>query len=154
MPTTRTVLIRKALAWYHALPLLDGHVETTTIENPKTGDKTTTKKVIPYVFGVEGKGGGKVRWNVAKNLDILKHEYDTFTKARDGMIMEISGGAATIPDTDTASIVKLNQQVEELLDKETTIDGLLNISLADLNLENNPELSPSALAALMDLITE
>lgn len=150
--STRKLIIREALSLYNALPALDGHVVETTTESK--GEKNTSRKVVPYVFGADGKGGGKVRWNIAKNIDILKAEADRFNKVRDALIMEISGGSPSIPEDNREAINALSKRVQELLDSEVEISGLLTISLADLNLENNPDLTPSALAPLMSLIVE
>lgn len=150
---TRKMTVQAALNLFAALPALDGHVEETTVENPKTGEKTTTTKVIPYTFGVDGKGG-KIRWNCAKNLDVLEAEHKRFIKLRDKAITEVSGGTGTIKPEDTEAMTKLNKITSDLLDTEIEVNGLLNISLADLRLDDNPDLSPSALRPLLSLITE
>lgn len=151
---SRTMTVREIIALHDALTALNGHLVTVVTENAKTGDKTTTSKLTPYLFGIDGKGGGKVRWNIAKNLTLLQTERDVFTKLRDALILEISHGAGSIAETDTQSINQLNIQIQSALDGSTTINGLLTISLDELNLEANPELSPSILAPLMLLITE
>ncbi len=150
----RVFTLRQAISLYESLPALDGHVVATTTENTKTGEKTTTTKVTPYVLGVDGKGGGKVRWNIAKNMDLLKREYDTFTKARDALILQLANGGTSLSKDDTAAIERLQKETQAMLDNEVTLNGLLNLPLADLNLEGNPELPPSVLAALMPLISE
>lgn len=149
--SSRKLTIREALSLYQALPALDGHVVVTP---PLKSDDQIDRKVIPYIFGVDGKGGGKVRWNIAKNMDILRVEADRFNKVRDALIMELSGGVPTISEDNKEAIAALSKRVQDLLDSEIEVSGLLNISLADLNLDNNPDLLPSALAPLMSLITE
>ena len=153
MPESRTMTVRQAVTLNNAIPALDGHIEETTVENTKTGEKTTTRKVIPFTFGKDGKGG-KIRWNIAKNRVILQAEADTFTKARDKALTEISDGTGTIQPDNVEAITKLNQAVESLLDNDIGVTGLLTIDLADLNLDDNPKLLPTSLAPLMPLIKE
>lgn len=160
----RNLTVREAIAFYNGLPVLDGYVESvtvesTTVEDPKTGEKKTTvkrtaPKPTPYKFGVDGKGGGKVRFIAAWNLDIFGREQKAFEKARDATILEISGGTGTIDDSDKELIGKLNAALQPLLDHEIQVTGLRLIPLAELNLEGNPDLTPSALAPLMSLIAE
>ncbi len=160
----KDLTVRNILSTYNALPILDGYVESATVEtvtteDPKTGEKKTTvrrttTKPVPYKFGADGKGGGKIRYAIAKNTSILGHENEAFTKARDALILELSGGTGSIDESDTVLINKLNVMLQPTLDTVVTVHGLMDISLADLNLDANPDLLPSALAPLMVLITE
>lgn len=153
MPNTRKMTLQAALVLHAGLPVLDGHVESTTVENLKTNEKTTTTKTIPYAFGVDGKGG-KVRWNITRSADTLEAVQKTFTKARDALINQISKGTGVIKPDDAAAITELNRGVTDLLEGEIEIAGLLNIRLSDLRLDENPQLTPSALRPLMPLITD
>lgn len=162
--TAPDLTVREAIALYNALPALDGYVEsntveTTTVEDPKTGQKTTTtkhtaSKPVPFKFGVDGKGGGKVRYAIAKNLDILGREEKAFTKTRDALLIDLSGGTGTIDDKDTVLMGKLNVALQEVLDQPANTEKLVKISLNDLNLDENPNLLPSRLGPLMALISE
>lgn len=156
--------VREAIALYNGLPVLDGYVEsqtveTTTVEDPKTGQKTTTTKhtatkPIPFKFGIDGKGGGRVRGAIARAIDILGRDEKAFGKARDALIVDLSGGTGTIDDKDSVLMGKLNVALQEVLDQPANTAGLIKISMADLNLEENPDLLPSRLGPLMPLIAE
>lgn len=152
MSNTRTFPLRKILTLNAALPGLDGHIEEVTTE-AKGSEKTTSRKVTPFKFGKDGKGG-KVRWNIGKNKTILQAEADQFSKNKDKLISDLSNGGISIEADDTEAIAKLNKELESMLDVEIEVSGLLDISLDDLNLDDNPQLSPSVLSALSDLIKE
>ncbi len=157
----RKMKLREALALFHSLPVLDGHVESIVTEK-KDGEKTTSTRVKPYKLGPDGKGG-KVRWAIAKARSILGAENELFSKERDKIITDVSGGSGSIartapedqpdPEYDT-KLAEVNRRTAELLDAETTIAGLTNINLADLNLDDNPDLTATSLAPLMALISE
>ncbi len=162
--SAKDLTVRNILSICNSLPILDGYVESATVEtvtteDPKTGEKKTTvrrttTKPVPYKFGVDGKGAGKIRYAIAKDTSILAREQEAFTKARDALILELSGGTGTIDESDTALINKLNVMLQPTLDTTVTVHGLIDISLADLNLDANPDLLPSSLAPLMALIAE
>lgn len=154
MSTTRKFTVRTVLAILDGLPALDGHVTETTVQNPDTGEKVTTKKVTPFIFGNNGVGGGKVNWNAAKNTHILTVEQNIFTKRRDQFIDQISGGRGFIEETDLAAVAELNKRTNELLDTEIEVTGLLDIPLEALNLDGNPGLTRAVLAPLLPIISE
>jgi hypothetical protein len=133
-----------------ALTALDGRQET--VKDEKSGESKT--KLVPYNFGVGGVGGGKLRYSIAKNLRILNDHKDDFTKARDNAILAISGGTGTIDDKDSEKIGLLNRELQDILQKEVPVQGLLKLPLADLNLDQNPELPASIVSLLLPLIAE
>ncbi len=129
--------------FYQGFLSLDGQTHILKDEAAKT-EKAT---LVPYKFG------GKVRWNIAKNLSILKRHNEDFTKARDGLILELSNGKGTIDETDKDAITAANTKVQELLATDVEVSGLLGLALDDLNLEANP-IPGSIVALLMPLIKE
>jgi hypothetical protein len=165
--------VEQATVFLEAYAELDGYVpeitvETVTKEDPKTGEKTTTSKKttpvrVPYNLGAGGKSGD-IRWNIAKNMDLLEAEHTRFEKLQNKAILSASNGTGVIsrkspdlsvPDPEyDLKMAQVNKEVRELLDKEIEVSGLLTIKLADLNLDENPHLSVTTLKALRPLITE
>ena len=161
--TVLNLTVREALALHNVLPALNGYIEsttvkTTTVEDPKTGQKTTTSetaqaKPVPYKFGVDGKGGGVVRYTIGELIDAFGREEKAFKKAQDSLILQLSEGIGTIDDKNTALMGQFNAEIQKLLDHEIEVK-VSKIKLDDLNLDNNPDLSPSVLGALMPLIAK
>jgi hypothetical protein len=159
--TTLNLTVREALALNNALPALNGYTEsitvkTTTMEDPNTGQKTTTTdtthpKQVPYKFGPEGKGGGIARYTIGELMDAFGREEKAFKRAQDSLIIQLSGGTGTINERDQVLMGQFNAEVQKLLDHEIEVK-VSKISLGDLNLDGNPDLSPSVLGALMPLI--
>jgi len=160
-PNVRKMTRRAAIAFYSTVQMLDGHAEDIVTENVKTGDKNTTRKIIPFQFGKpddSGKllNGSKIRYNAARNLAILKEPYDAFVKARDGHINQLSNGKGSIEKDDpnyTEVMLQLNRELERLLDDEVDVIGLLDLPYEYLNLDGNPNLSPTIISALLPLIS-
>ena len=115
--------ISKICQLYAALSALDGIEEVVEV-NGKNG---VIKK--PYNFT------GKVRWNLAKNLRILKEHVDAFGKVRDDLIKEVSGGEDQISEGDTDKIKRFTAQLAEVNSQEEEINGLLTVTPKDLGLE-------------------
>ena len=144
MPTTvaPTLPIKTLLEINAALSLLDG---TPTIVKGENGaDKTV---IIPYQFS------GKVRWGLSKNLNILKRISEDFTKARDAIIQDVSGGTGRIEPDNEAAIKTLNEKIAEVFATEEDTKGLLTLSLEGLNLDTN-QIPVSILSALEPIIAE
>jgi hypothetical protein len=102
---------------------------------------------VPYKFG------GKARWNLTKITSKLRQHQEDFTKARDAIINEISGGKGSIKPDDTEAIARLNKELTEALDQKVEVTGLLTVDLKDLNLEEN-QIPTTILAILSPLIRE
>ncbi len=138
-----TYTIQQLNDLYQAFTALDGQTHVLKDEAAKT-EKAI---LVPYKFG------GKVRWNIAKNLSILKRHNEDFSKARDGLILELSDGTGSIDQEDGALISQLNAKLQELLAETTEVTGLLTLTLDDLNLDTNP-VPGSVLAVLSALVKE
>lgn len=93
----------------------------------------TSERVITEPF----KLGGKIRWNLSKNLAILTRRLEGFDKVRNALLLEVSEGAGFIKQTDYDKMAKFNQQLAIIRDSEENINGIITISEADLNLEEN-----------------
>lgn len=133
--------IRTLLELHAALASLDGRQRVI-----KDGE-TEKIVVVPYAFS------GKTRWNIAKNLSVLKRVNEDYVKARDALINELSGGNGTIDENDTTSIKRMNEELKQVLDTEEDALGLLTFDLAALNLDDNP-IAGSVLVMLTPLIAD
>lgn len=135
--------VRTLLEISSALSSLDG-----TPTSVKSEDGKSEKIIlVPYKFN------GKNRWNIAKNLNVLKGVSENLTKARDAVINELSNGSGKIDPADEATIKAFNEKFAEVLDAEESTKGLLAISLAGLNLDEN-QIPASILAALEPIVAE
>lgn len=141
MSNTRKFTVREANELYAALSSLDG---STVIVGKEDDQKAVT---VPYRFG------GKTRWNLTKALSKFKVYADNFTKIRDDLINEISGGSGAIKPEDSESILKLNKELTAALEQEIEVNGVLSIDLAELNLDDN-QIPTVVLATLAPLIKE
>lgn len=110
-------------------------------------DGVSSEKIITEPF----KFGGKIRWNLSKNLSILTHKMEGFNKVRNDLLMEISEGAGLIKADDHERKIKFNQQLEEIINSEEDVSGILKLSEADLNLDENP-IPLSAIVALQPIL--
>jgi hypothetical protein len=115
--------ISKICQLYAALSALDGVEEVHEINDKKT----IVKK--PYNFT------GKVRWNLAKNMRILKPHVDDVNKIRDTLIKEVSGGEDQIGEGDKEKIKEFTTKYTEVNSQEEDVEGLLVLSPKDLGLE-------------------
>ncbi len=139
--------IKQALTILAALKSLDSYEK-------QVGN---TSARVPYSFN------GKVRWNIAKNIGILERVDADTTKARDKIIQQASGGGNSIPSPDSVSEdqrekiqaqhTEFAKNLNELLNGEDEIAGLLKIKATDLNLDQNP-IPPATLSILSPLIDD
>ena len=147
MSTQKTIpeklAVRTLIEINAALSSLDG---TPTVVKSEDG-KTDKVIVVPYKFN------GKNRWNIAKNLNVLKTTSENLTKARDAVINEVSGGSGKIDPNDEAAIKVFNEKFTEVLDAEESTKGLLAISLEGLNLDEN-QIPTAILSVLEPIVTE
>jgi hypothetical protein len=145
MPTTvaSTLSVKTLLEINAALSSLEGTQTVVKGEEGKS-DKVIT---VPYQFS------GKVRWNIAKGLTALKRVSEDFTKARDAVINEVSGGTGRIEPDDEVSVKALNDKIAEIFASQESTSGLLSLPLEGLNLDVN-QISPSILSVLEPVIAE
>lgn len=85
---------------------------------------------------------GKTRYAIAKNLRILGTKINDFNKARDGLILEITGGVPMIKKEETDKIEQFVGKLNELSEVEDEVDGLIQITTAELGLELESDLNP------------
>ncbi len=152
----RKLTIQRIEKYLNAYASLDGHVEVTFDDEGKPLPRSSTK-TTPYHFGKDGKGGGKVRHAIIKNMRILSRHLEDFTKARDAILVDISGGSGQLKPTDEGYADKLTRyqtEVSDLLKEEIDIFGLLAIQLDDLNLDSNELLPNTTVTALEDLVVD
>ncbi len=115
---------------HEAFANLDGYQKAVKIDGQ---DKLVW---TPYSLG------GKTRYTIAKNLRILGVKINDFNKARDGLIREISGGATFIKKEETEKVEKFVAKVNELAEVEDEVDGLLQVTLEDLKLNEESDINP------------
>jgi hypothetical protein len=144
MSTTalETLSLRTLLEINAALSSLDGTPTAVTLE-----DKTEKIITVPYTFS------GAVRWNISKNLSLLKRVSEQFSTTRDALIFEVSGGSGKIEQTDEVKIKAFNDKLNEVLNTQEHVQGLLKLPLSGLNLDTN-QISPAILSILQPIITE
>ncbi len=122
-----------------ALHSLDGYQKAVKIDGQ---DKLIN---VPYNLS------GKTRYSIAKNSRILQARVDDFNKARDGLILEISGGASFIKQEETEKIQKFVEKLNVLSEVEDEVDGLLSFSLKELGLEEDTDLNPYPVSVINGL---
>lgn len=115
---------------HDAFSNLDGYQKAVKVDG---ADKLV---FVPYTLS------GKTRYNIAKNLRILGTKIGDFNKARDGLILEITGGVPMIKKEDTANIEKFVAKLNELSEVEDDVDGLLKLTPSELGLELETDLNP------------
>ncbi len=115
---------------HDAFSALDGYQKVVKVDRE---DKIV---FVPYTLS------GKTRYAIAKNKRILETKIGDFNKARDGLILEITGGVPMIKKEDTANIEKFVAKLNELSEVEDDVDGLLQLTLAELGLELETDLNP------------
>lgn len=142
--------VKKIRELYEGFSSLDGYTEVSA-------GKVTEK--VYYRFS------GKTKYNIIKNINILKRYSEDFDKARDELIKSISGGKDSISQEDKEQLAKFNKSVVEILESEEDVKGLLKIKFADLNLDDEKDedgkvtnkgnkIPNTVLAALFDFIDE
>lgn len=115
---------------HEALSQLDGYQKAVSVDGQ---DKLV---FAPYSLS------GKTRYAIAKNLRILGVKINDFNKARDGLILEISGGKSFIKKEDTELIEKFVSKLNEISEIEEDVDGILQFSVKELGLEEETDLNP------------
>lgn len=140
MAESRTLTVRD-LVNLHAALALEGHPRI--VKDEKGGEKVV---IIPYVFG------GATRWALSRMLVLTKGYADLFSKTRDALIKELSGGD-TIAETDTDKVKAFNVKLNEVLDTKEVVDGILTVTIADLKLDENP-IATNVLVALTPIIKD
>lgn len=133
--------VKTANEVYAALQNVDVYTQIIKDENGK--EKTVS---LPYKFS------GKARWNMTKALNKLKSVNEDFVKTRDNLIKEASNGIGVIEPSDQAAIRAVTTKLEEILEEEVELSGVLKIKVDDLNLEENP--IPVAVLSLLAPILE
>ena len=138
--------INKILELHAALSALDGSDEIVEVD----GKNVKIKK--PYVFS------GKVRWNLAKNIRVLKTHVDSFNTVRDDIIKEISGGSGEITETDKEKLKAFSSKIGDVTSQEEEVEGLLTFTPKDLGLEEDkPEAAnkiPLAVLSALDILVK
>lgn len=135
------ITVKTANEVYTALQNVDVYTQIIKDENEK--DKTVS---LPYKFS------GKARWNMTKALNKLKAVNEDFVKARDNLIKEASNGAGIIEPSNQAAVREVTTKLEEILQEEVELSGVLKIKISDLNLDENP--IPVAVLSLLTPILE
>lgn len=133
--------VRTANEVYAALQNVDVYTQIIKDENNK--DKTVS---LPYKFS------GKARWNMTKALNKLKSINEDFIKTKDNLIKEASNGVGVIEPSDQTAIRAVTTKLEEILEEEVELSGVIKIKVGDLNLEENP--IPVAVLSLLTPILE
>lgn len=133
--------IDQIIEMYSALLQLDGANKSV-----KNGESEVIIKE-PYDFP------GKTRWNLGKNITVLKRYSDKFNENKDNFIKLISGGKNKIDPKNSEQMVEFQTQLNAELQKMETVDGLLKIKLSDLKLDQN-RIGSTILSALEPLIEE
>lgn len=157
MPETRTLSRSHIRTLYQNFAALDGYHE----EVPE-GEQKQPGKLIPYKLGKANEAGvpdpiraAKVRSNIIKNLTILGRHDKHLTKASDSLLTQISGGTGTLLQSDpqfTEKLAQYNTGISTIAAEEVPVDGLLAISVEDLNLHLNEKLAMTTVAALDPLV--
>ena len=131
---------------FYALQNFDGQDKIVKNEN---GEKSVR---IPYQLS------GKIRWNIAKNINILRSLVEASDDAIKSIIREITEGkSSSISAKDNPREFELyNKKLNELLEEKSEINGLLKFKYNDFNLDepiSNP-IPPTVLAILQPLIID
>ena len=117
-----------------------------TVTKPD-GSQVEEQKIITVPY----KMTGKARWNIAKNLRVLKDHIDTFDDAVNELIKSVSKGLGEIDKDDAEGQKSFAEQLRPMVEEEREIVGLLKIPVADLKLDDN-DYPPGMLTPLMPLI--
>lgn len=103
---------------------------------------------------------GEARYAVNKNLAILTREVEAFAKARESLVEELApeGGVKEL-NTKPELVKQFKKAVENMLEEEREIPGLLRIKLSKLNVGDEGEggknpIPPDVMAALDPLIDD
>lgn len=126
---------------YSALLQLDGE----SISAKNNGADVVIKK--PFKFS------GKTRWNLAKDITILKKHSEKFNETRDNFIKSLSGGSNQIDQSDKTKLVEFQEQVNAELQKVEDVEGVLKIKIDELKLDENA-ISSNILSAISLILEE
>lgn len=124
------------------LAQLDGYYKVVT--DPRTGKEE--KVAVSYEFAA------KVRFNIAKNLVVLKPIVEALGKAREGLVKEVAGEGVTVLKGDTPEYARFDAKWKAIVREEETVD-LVRLTESDLNLERNP-IPGTVTTALASIIVE
>lgn len=81
----------------------------------------------------------KVRWNLTKNATIIEREAAALEKHRQKILVNHAGGRDFIDaKADPEAAAAFSKEYNEVLECENDIQGLLQVPLAELNLDVNP----------------
>ena len=135
--------ITEIIDLYNALSSLDGYSKFI-----KRGEDESVV-TIPYVFT------GKMRWNIAKNLGVLKPHIKDYTKVRDSLIKQYCLPEETIIDAKTNPVgwKAFNQENDKLGHEQIEVNGLLALDINEMLKDENP-VPASILNALEILLQE
>ena len=135
--------ITEIIDLYNALSSLDGHSKSI-----KQGENESVI-TVPYHFS------GKLRWNIAKNLGVLKPHIKDYTKVRDDLIKQYSLPEETTINSKTNPIgwKVFSEENDKLGREEIEVNGLLNLDVNELLKDENP-VSALTLNALSILLQE
>ena len=135
--------ITEIIDLYNALSSLDGYSKTLK----KGQDESAI--IVPYSFT------GKLRWNVAKNLGVLKPHIKDYTKVRDDLIKQFSlpGDTTIDPKTNPTGWKSFNEENDKLGANEIEVDKLLTLNVDEMLKDENP-VPASVLGALGAVLGE
>lgn len=105
------------------------------------------KKVVicPYNFS------GKTRWNLAKNISVLKKHAEVYETARLSIIKSLApDGNTAVIDNDPALRAKFIGLHNDLLNQEDEVEGLLKISAEDVLRDGN-QIPSTVISVLTEL---
>ena len=91
-------------------------------------DKDTKPRVIrqQYIFT------GKTRWNLVKNLSILKSHVEDAEKARVALVKQISGGKESIDRENQTQAEEFFKELSSVLNSTVEVKGLLKFKIEEL----------------------
>lgn len=133
MPLTMQQIVDLAAA----IPAMDGWDK---VVRDAAGREQVVR--VPFVLG------GAVRLTLARNMQALRPLIDAHSVARDGLIVELSGGKPAI--TDAATAAEFGRQMQTMAATVHDVD-LHTVTEAGLQLDKN-EFPIAALAALEPII--
>ena len=122
-----------------ALSQLDGYNKLT-----KDGDN---EKVIFISYDFDA----KTRWNIARNLTILKSYIEDFDKVRTSTIKSISG-KQSIDKEDVSGLEKFTDEINKVLTSEVELEKIFTFKKESFKIDKNP--IPSSLLTMLQPVIE